>query len=231
MSAAASLRIDVLTLFPGLFDGFLGESILKRAIDKGLVEVQRWDIRDWAEGKHKQVDDRPFGGGPGMVLMAPPVVAAVEAVRALAERPGPPDRPDARRGGGSTRPGSASWPREPRLVLLCGRYEGFDERIIEIARARAAVDRRLRPLRRRGRGHGRDRRRDAAGPRRPGRRRERRRRVVRPRRRPGISPVHPPPRVPRDGRSPKSSSAATTPRSPAGAASIGADGRDPARDP
>ena len=62
--SAPSLRFDVLTLFPGLFDGFLGESILKRAIDKGLVEVERWDIRDWAEGKHKQVDDRPFGGGP-----------------------------------------------------------------------------------------------------------------------------------------------------------------------
>ena len=80
MAASPPLRIDVLTLFPALFDGFLSESILKRAIDKGLVEVERWDIRDWAEGKHRQVDDRPFGGGPGMVLMAPPVVAAVEAV-------------------------------------------------------------------------------------------------------------------------------------------------------
>src|SRR5438067_749045 len=55
---------------------------------RGLVEVHRWDIRDWAEGKHRQVDDRPFGGGPGMVLMAPPVVAAVEAVRAAAGPPG-----------------------------------------------------------------------------------------------------------------------------------------------
>src|SRR3954451_4181433 len=81
------LRFDVLTLFPGLFDGFLGESILKRAIARGLVEVHRHDIRDWAEGKHSQVDDRPFGGGPGMVLMAPPVVAAVEAVRQLADSP------------------------------------------------------------------------------------------------------------------------------------------------
>ena len=82
MAARRRYRIDVLTLFPGLFDGFLSQSILSRAIDKGLVEIERWDIRDWAEGKHKQVDDRPFGGGPGMVLMAPPVVAAAEAVRA-----------------------------------------------------------------------------------------------------------------------------------------------------
>src|ERR1700743_2340723 len=86
--SAPLLRFDLLTLFPALFDGFLNESILKRAIEKGLVAVHRWDIRDWAEGKQKQVDDRPFGGGPGMVLMAPPTVAAVEAVRASVEPPG-----------------------------------------------------------------------------------------------------------------------------------------------
>jgi tRNA (guanine37-N1)-methyltransferase len=124
------IRFDVLTLFPALFDGFLGESILKRAIDRGLVQVHRWDIRDWAEGKHKQVDDRPFGGGPGMVLMAPPVVAAVEAVRASAESPG---RLIALTPQGRTL--DQGWveglAQEPRLVLVCGRYEGFDERIFE----------------------------------------------------------------------------------------------------
>jgi tRNA (guanine37-N1)-methyltransferase len=127
---APTLRFDLLTLFPGLFDGFLSESILKRAIARGLVAVERWDIRDWAEGKHKPVDDRPFGGGPGMVLMAPPLVAAVEAVRASAD---PPGRlivltPQGRRL-------DQDWVRElaqePRLVLVCGRYEGFDERIFE----------------------------------------------------------------------------------------------------
>ena len=127
----AALRVDVLTLFPGLFGGFLDESIPKRAIAKGLVEVHRWDIRDWAIGKHRQVDDRPFGGGPGMILMAPPVVAAVEAVRAKAD---PPGRlialsPQGRRL-------DQAWVRElaiePRLILLAGRYEGFDERILEI---------------------------------------------------------------------------------------------------
>jgi tRNA (guanine37-N1)-methyltransferase len=124
------IRFDVLTLFPGLFDGFLGESILSRAIERGLVQVHRWDIRDWAGGRHKQVDDRPFGGGPGMVLMAPPVVAAVEAVRGSAE---PPGRlialtPQGRRLDQGLVAGLA---KEPRLVLLCGRYEGFDERIFE----------------------------------------------------------------------------------------------------
>ena len=129
--AAPALRFDVLTLFPALFEGFLGESILGRAIARGLVEVNLWDLREWAEGKHRQVDDRPFGGGPGMVLMAPPVVSAVEAVRALAE---PSGRLIALTPSGRTL--SQSWVRElageRRLVLLCGRYEGFDERIFEV---------------------------------------------------------------------------------------------------
>jgi tRNA (guanine37-N1)-methyltransferase len=124
------LRFDVLTLFPALFDGFLDESILKRAIERDLVRVHRWDIREWAEGKHKQVDDRPFGGGPGMVLMAPPVVAAVEAVQALAE---PPGRLIALTPGGRRLDQArvTALANEPRIVLLCGRYEGFDERILE----------------------------------------------------------------------------------------------------
>jgi len=124
-------RIDVLTLFPAILDGYLGQSILSRAIALGLVSIERFNIRDWAEGKHKQVDDRPFGGGPGMVLMAPPVVAATEAVRAAA---GPPGRlillsPQGRR---LTQDRVAELALEPRLMLLCGRYEGFDERISEI---------------------------------------------------------------------------------------------------
>jgi tRNA (guanine37-N1)-methyltransferase len=126
-------RFDVLTLFPAIFGGFLGQSIVRRAIAKGLVAIERWDIRDWAEGKHKQVDDRPFGGGPGMILMAPPVVAAVEAVRAVAE---PPGRlillsPQGRRLDQARVEELAG---EPRLTLICGRYEGFDERVIEILR-------------------------------------------------------------------------------------------------
>src|SRR3981189_2214732 len=118
------IRFDVLTLFPALFDGFLDESILKRAIERNLVQVTRGDVRDWAEGRHKQVDDRPFGGGPGMVLMAPPVVAAVEAVRAGSEPSGrlialtpQGDRLDQGR--------VRELAKDRRLILLCGRYEGF----------------------------------------------------------------------------------------------------------
>jgi tRNA (guanine37-N1)-methyltransferase len=95
--------------------------------------VVRWNIRDLAEGRHKQVDDRPFGGGPGMVLMAPPVVSAVEAVRATDPNPGrlialtP-------RGRRLDQEKVRELAEEPRIVLLCGRYEGFDERISEILR-------------------------------------------------------------------------------------------------
>jgi tRNA (guanine37-N1)-methyltransferase len=128
--SAPSFRFDLLTLFPALFDGFLSQSLLKRAIDKGLIEAHRWDIRDWAEGKHRQVDDRPFGGGPGMILMAPPVVDAVNAVRAKAD---PPGRlivltPQGRR---LDQAKVRELALESRMVLVCGRYEGFDERITE----------------------------------------------------------------------------------------------------
>jgi len=132
MSASAPpLRIDVLTLFPNLFDGFVDQSIVGRAVEKRLVQIERWDIRRWAEGKHKQVDDRPFGGGPGMVLMGPPVVAAAEAVQAAAEPPGDlivlsPQGPrfDQAR--------ARELAARRRIILVCGRYEGFDERIIEV---------------------------------------------------------------------------------------------------
>jgi len=121
------MRFDVLTLFPEMFSGYLSQSILKKAIDRGLIEVQLWNIRDWAAGKHKSVDDRPFGGGPGMVLRCEAVFASVEAVQEKAE----PGRlvmltPQGRRLDQRLVEQLAAG---PRLLLLCGRYEGFDERI------------------------------------------------------------------------------------------------------
>jgi tRNA (guanine37-N1)-methyltransferase len=129
---ASTLRVDLLTLFPGLFDSFLAESLVERAITRGFLAVHRWDIRDWSEGKHRQVDDRPFGGGPGMVLMAPPVVAAVEAVRAVEDEP--PGRLLLMSPAGRLfdQPFAAELAREQRLLLLCGRYEGFDHRILQV---------------------------------------------------------------------------------------------------
>ena len=121
------MQFDVLTLFPDIFSGYLAQSIIKRAIEHGLVEVKLWNLRDWTSDKHQSVDDRPYGGGAGMVLMCPPVFAAVEAVRAQAE-PGKLIMltPQGRR---LDQRLVEELAQEGRLVLLCGRYEGFDERI------------------------------------------------------------------------------------------------------
>jgi tRNA (guanine37-N1)-methyltransferase len=122
------MRFDVLTLFPELFSGFVSESILKLAIQRGLVQVHLWNIRDWATGKHKQVDDRPFGGGPGMVMMPGPVFDCVEAVQTMAESPGELVMltPAGER---LTQRVVEELATKKRLLLLCGRYEGFDDRI------------------------------------------------------------------------------------------------------
>jgi len=124
------VRFDVLTLFPELFSGYLTQSILKLALDRGRVSIDLWNIRDWATGKHHSVDDRPYGGGPGMVLMCEPVFAAVEAVQAKTGQPGLPIllTPAGERLNQSLVQELATY---PRLLLLCGRYEGFDERISE----------------------------------------------------------------------------------------------------
>ncbi|HVO31523.1 MAG TPA: tRNA (guanosine(37)-N1)-methyltransferase TrmD, partial [bacterium] len=120
------MTFDVLTIFPGFFSGPLEETILKRAREKGLLDVHLTDIRAFATDKHAKTDDVPFGGGPGMVMKPEPVVAAIEAARAA----------------GATRvvlldPGGARFDQaaarrlagEKRVALVCGRYEGFDDRI------------------------------------------------------------------------------------------------------
>jgi tRNA (guanine37-N1)-methyltransferase len=125
------MRLDVLTLFPEILAGYLGQSVLKLAINRGLVEVNTYNIRDWATGRHRKVDDRPFGGGAGMVLMPDPVIQCVEAVQSIGEKPGRLIMltPQGRQ---FSQPVAEQYVEQQRLVLLCGRYEGFDERIIEI---------------------------------------------------------------------------------------------------
>jgi tRNA (guanine37-N1)-methyltransferase len=122
------MRFDVLTLFPDLFQGYFTQSILNLAIERGLVEIHVWNIRDWAKGKHHTVDDRPFGGGPGMVIMPEPVFDAVMAVQAKADEPG---QLIMLTPGGErlTQQVVRELATHKRLLLLCGRYEGFDERI------------------------------------------------------------------------------------------------------
>ncbi len=122
------MRFDVLTLFPEMFQGYLTQSLLKLALDNGLVQIHLWNLRDWAKGKHHSVDDRPFGGGPGMVIMPEPVFDAVEAIRPLADDPGQLIllTPAGER---LTQKLVQELATHKRLLLLCGRYEGFDERI------------------------------------------------------------------------------------------------------
>ena len=125
------MRIDILTLFPEMFSGYLGQSLLKRAVDTCIVDVQVHNIRDWAQGKHRQVDDRPFGGGPGMVLRPEPVVECTEAVQGQGEAPGHLIllTPQGRR---LDQRVVEELVDRKRLVLICGRYEGVDQRAIDI---------------------------------------------------------------------------------------------------
>ena len=122
------MRIDILSLFPEMFAGVFGASIIQRAQDKGLLEIVQTNIRDYAEDKHRSVDDKPYGGGPGMVMMCPPVFAALEGV---AEVGGAIDEvilltPQGRR---LDQQLARELAEKQRLILIAGRYEGFDERI------------------------------------------------------------------------------------------------------
>ena len=125
------MRIDVFTIFPGILEAPLRESLLGRAIASGLVEVRIHDIRDFATDPHRQVDDEPYGGGPGIVMKPEPVFAAVESLG--------PDRGRTILLSPAGRRLDQALVREladdPRLVLICGRYEGVDERVAEGLRA------------------------------------------------------------------------------------------------
>jgi tRNA (guanine37-N1)-methyltransferase len=125
------MRFDVLTLFPGILESYLGQSLMRLAIERGLVDVQLHNIRDWARDKHHCVDDRPYGGGPGMVLKVEPVVGCVEAVREMSPEPGHLIMltPQGRRLDQTIVEELAG---RRRLLLLCGRYEGFDDRVRQI---------------------------------------------------------------------------------------------------
>jgi tRNA (guanine37-N1)-methyltransferase len=127
------MRIDILTLFPDMFTSFLEGSLLGAARAAGLIDVRLTNIRDFAEGVHRQVDDRPFGGGPGMLLMPGPVVECVESVQRLDAAPGHLVMltPGGRR---LDQQAVEELAARERIVLLCGRYEGFDERVRETLR-------------------------------------------------------------------------------------------------
>lgn len=129
--SANPLRFNVFTLFPGIFTGPLDESILRRAQERGLVSVELHDIRDWTTDRHRTADDTPFGGGAGMVMAAPPIVAAVEETLAgeIAQT-----RIIVMSAGGRpfTQAIAHDLANSRRIALVCGRYEGVDARAIEV---------------------------------------------------------------------------------------------------
>jgi tRNA (guanine37-N1)-methyltransferase len=127
------MRIDVLTLFPEAMQPYLAASILGRAQRAGLLELHTHQLRDFSQDSHRKVDDRPFGGGPGMVLGCQPIVDAVEAVEALDPRPALRVLPTPQ-GPVFDQPTAASFARRERLLFICGHYEGYDERIVGILR-------------------------------------------------------------------------------------------------
>ena len=122
------LRVDIITIFPDVFGPYVGEGMLRIAQEKGLLEVHVHDLRDYTADKHRSVDDRPYGGGPGMVMMPGPIFDAVEDVAAKSEEP-PRLVLLTPQGRTFDQDMAFDFSREARLVLICGRYEGFDERI------------------------------------------------------------------------------------------------------
>jgi tRNA (guanine37-N1)-methyltransferase len=121
------VKIQILTLFPGICEGALGESMLKRARDRGLADLEAIDLRQWAKGKHRVADDMPYGGGPGMVMKIEPIHAALQELRT----------PESKvvlmtpQGRVFSQSIAREYAREKHVILLCGHYEGVDQRVAD----------------------------------------------------------------------------------------------------
>ena len=135
------MRFDVITLFPELFEPFFKSGIARRAFDSKQVDVRLWNPRDYAKGNYRRVDDRPFGGGPGMVMMAEPLWCSLQAIRVDRAEPEAANTPVvlfSPIGERLDHAMAAEWSGSTGAVLLCGRYEGIDQRFID-----ACVDRQI----------------------------------------------------------------------------------------
>ena len=124
------MKIEVLTLFPSMFSAVMSESMMWKARDRGLLDFHAHDIRDYTEDKHRKVDDTPYGGGGGMILKADVLLRAIEAVKPSAETPVILMSPQGRL---LTHEVAAELSQQEHLILVCGHYEGVDERVRELA--------------------------------------------------------------------------------------------------
>lgn len=129
-SRVAKLEVEILTLFPRMCAGYLGESILGKAQEAGLVAVRLVDIREYAAGRHRVTDDAPYGGGAGMVMKPEPLTEAIEAARA--RLPGALTVLTSPRGERLSQPLARRFAEHGKLILVCGRYEGVDERVMPV---------------------------------------------------------------------------------------------------
>jgi tRNA (guanine37-N1)-methyltransferase len=127
------MRFDVITLFPELFEPFFKSGVTRRAFENAQVDVRLWNPRDYAQGNYRRVDDRPFGGGPGMVMLAEPLAACLTAIRADREQPREvaPLVLFSPTGQALCHDAVAKWSSRAGGILLCGRYEGIDQRFID----------------------------------------------------------------------------------------------------
>lgn len=128
------MRIDIVTIFPGMFPGPLGMSIIGRAVERGVVDLRIHDLRDWTTDRHHTTDDYPYGGGAGMVMKAPPIVAAVEGILGddRQREPRAPVLLMSAAGRTFTQAMADDLAHQERIILLCAHYEGVDERAIDL---------------------------------------------------------------------------------------------------
>ncbi|MDO8633284.1 MAG: tRNA (guanosine(37)-N1)-methyltransferase TrmD, partial [Candidatus Wildermuthbacteria bacterium] len=125
------IRFDVVTIFPELFEAFSNESLLKRAQQKKLLKIEAHNLRKWAKDKHKTVDDKPFGGGLGMVMRIEPIFRAVQSVRSKVKSQKSKVILFTPRGKKFTQKMASDFSKLDQLIFLCGRYEGVDERVAQ----------------------------------------------------------------------------------------------------
>lgn len=133
------MRFDIVTIFPKIFDSYFSEGMIRRAREKGIIKIETHDLRQWTEDKHKSVDDKPYGGGPGMVMMAEPIYKAVESVKNgyQAEENKTKNQISRKvilfsaKGKKFSQADARRLANCDQLILICGRYEGVDERVAE----------------------------------------------------------------------------------------------------